>query len=346
MPWGAIASAAASIGGSLLSGGGGGGGGYNANMFGPSPGQLADQNTNITGMLSSDFNLVNPAGNNPYSQLAPYFQQLFQSGINSPQAGGYQQAANTAGGQYGQVGNMNMGNAGALSAAGLGAIPAAYSTFNMAFDPQSALYNQMLQKTNDQANVSNAQYGLTGQQAAGNVQQADTNFNIDWQNQQLQRALSGLSGLDKSLGATAGTLTQAGNIGSAGAGATEQAGSVPYGAQQSMLGNQNTALNSYLASLYGPTTGAQSTIGDILQYLGYGNSAAQTSSNIGAQNLANNSAGAAGLAGLGGQFGALAGNLFGGGSNPSQVSSSGITPALWDFSNNGSNVNLPWLSTG
>lgn len=154
----------------------------------------------------------------------------------------------------------------------------------MGMDPQNALYNQNLQKTNDQANVSNAQYGLTGQQAAGNVQQADTNFNIDWQNTQLERALAGLSGAGTATNAAGAAGTTANNVGSAGAGSILAGGAAPYTAGQTVGANQETALQQYLSQLLGPVNSSQSTIGDLAGYLNQGINA---SASQGSQALAN-----------------------------------------------------------
>ena len=134
----------------------------------------------------------------------------------------------------------------------------------------------MAQQAADRANVTNAQYGLTGQQAAGAANQASTNFNIDWQNQQLQRALQGLGAYDKALG-TAGSVGTAGqNLGVAGAGAQQMAGSTPYGTSLGVTGNQANALNQYMQSQLAPVDASASTIGALGNYMNTGINAQQT----------------------------------------------------------------------
>ena len=63
-----------------------------------------------------------------------------------------------------------------------------------AFDPQQALYNRTLQQVTDQTRSGEAARGVAntpyGAAAEGN---ALSNFNIDWQNQKLQREQSGLA---------------------------------------------------------------------------------------------------------------------------------------------------------
>lgn len=74
-----------------------------------------------------------------------------------------------------------------------------------AFDPQSALYNQLLNQTQQQAAVANAQTGAYGPYAAGSINDAIRNYNINWQNQQLARQTQGLGAAGTAYG-TAGQL--------------------------------------------------------------------------------------------------------------------------------------------
>ena len=248
-------------------------GGSNAPaQSGPSTGYVPSGTSNIDSMLQSllgsNKNLV--GSNNPYSTMAPQLQQVFGSLFNNPATSGYQNAGTTAGGAFNTLGQQggnfsNLLNTSALSSLGAGA-----NVANMGLDPQKALYGQQLQQTNDQANVANAQYGLQGQQAAGNVNQADQNFNTGWENQQLQRALSGLSGLDTNMGAVGAAGTTANNVGVSGAGNLLQGGQTPYGVNQTVGDNQETALLQQISNLLGPSTSSQSTIGDLSTYLGQG----------------------------------------------------------------------------
>ena len=68
-------------------------------------------------------------------------------------------------------------------------------------DPQSALYQRAAQQVQDQARASSTSRGLgMTPYAAGLENQAMSNFNIDWQNQQLARMLSGLQGMGQAYG--------------------------------------------------------------------------------------------------------------------------------------------------
>jgi hypothetical protein len=213
--------------------------------------------------------------NNPYTQNSGNIQQLFNSLFNNPNAAGYQQAAGASGAASNTVGNNAVNASGQLNTAALGLLPGAQQVYNLGLDPQNALYNQQFQKTNDQANVANAQYGLTGQQAAGNTQQADTNFNIDWQNNQLSRALAGLQGAGNAVTSASGNAINASNLGTTGASNILAGGSTPYAASTAIGEVQTGALQNYINQLLGPVTSSQSTIGDLSQYLGQGISASE-----------------------------------------------------------------------
>lgn len=297
------------------------------NVYQPTGTGTAD--TQLQNLLTQNSSLV--GANNPYNTFSPQFAALYNQIYSNPFQAGAQTAANTAGASYGTVGNQSLNNSTALSSSINPGLAAAGSVLNTAFDPQNALYAQTLQKVNDQSNVANAQYGLTGQQAAGNVQQADSNFNIDWQNNELQRQLSGLTGYGAAQGAAGAAGTAAQNVGSAGAGAQVQAGSIPY--QQSVAGtnNQAAALQQYITALLGPQTSSESTIGDLAGYLGQGIDAS-TSGNTAALNdyyaqLKGAGAGALGGSQLGSGISSFLGSSGSGGAfdflNPSTSAASG-----------------------
>jgi hypothetical protein len=63
------------------------------------------------------------------------------------------------------------------------------------FDPQGQLYDREYQKMQDQQNAINSMYGVSSSPyGAGLAGDASRNFNIDWQNQQLQRQMAALQG--------------------------------------------------------------------------------------------------------------------------------------------------------
>lgn len=140
---------------------------------------------------------------------------------------------------------------------------AANSILQQGFDPQNALYNQTLQKLTDQTNAQLANSGVAatpyGQGVLG-----DTlgNFNIDWQNNQLNRmstagsAATGLNAGAAGLANTAAGLygqagTQASNLLGLGSGATSL--------EQSSFAAPYNQYSQYLNSLTQPAMQAAST---------------------------------------------------------------------------------------
>jgi hypothetical protein len=155
-------------------------------------------------------------------------------------------SAQTAGTQAGQQGTNNLGAADQLRTS-------TGQMLNTAFDPQNALYNRTLQQLQDQQRVGQAARGITmSPYGAGLENQALSNFNIDWQNNQLGRQTQGLQ--------TAGqTYGQAGNIGQQGVGQTAQVGGMPYQAyeqnQQNDIANWLAYINAQNAQISGAQSG-------------------------------------------------------------------------------------------
>lgn len=272
MPWGVAAAVGASVAGaatsSLLSPSGGGTSSSSGQPY-YTPGGLGAADQAWQDLLTSQQGLYN-AGN--------------------PYAGGYQGAANYAGNRFWDLGNQATNVAGIQYAQSDAARQAQQylqgagrDVFNLALDPQNALYNRTQQQLTDQVNAGQALRGL-GTSAVGGSEynQAMSNFNIDWQNQQLNRALQGAQGLSGLYGqagnyaqASAQDLAQGLGAYNTGANAYLQAGQTPYGAA-------NTIQNQQLAQ-------AQGIQGQIIPYLNYGQGAVGNAYAAGSQN-----AGAAG----------------------------------------------------
>jgi hypothetical protein len=266
MPWGV----AATVGGALVSSAlapssSAGGGG--SNLYTPSGLGGADQGWQALNQ----------------SQLGLYNQ-------GNPYAGGYQTVAGESGQRYGQLGDIASGYAGQLGQQAQSAYGAqnylqgaGQGIYNMATDPQLALYNRTQQQLGDQVNAGQAQRGL-GNSAVGGSEynQAMNNFNIDRQNQQLNRATQGAGALG-SLYGQAGSYGQLGNAdlsgslatGAQGIGYHTQMGQLPYQTAQGITGNQ-----------LGMAQGIQS---QAIPYMNYGQGATAN-----AYNAASQSAGATG----------------------------------------------------
>jgi hypothetical protein len=178
-----------------------------------------------------------------------------------------QLGANTAGGQAGS--NMATSTIPGATAIGQGSMQGAQqlqgganSIMNTAFDPQSALYNQLFQQNQDMANVQNTMSGVgTTPYGAGVADQSGQNFNINWQNQQLGRQATGLQGAEAAYGA-------AQPLGNAGQAGLVQSAMLPYATQSAAAGANTQALQGGIGAT---TTASQPTIQDLLSYLGVGN---------------------------------------------------------------------------
>ena len=268
MPYGIAAGVAASVAGSAISsaispsssGGSGGGGGY----YVPTGLQPADQ----------QWQAIQNQNYNKYMgyDLDQYGLGSLWNGIQAGQqyAPALQNAANQAGNQYGTLGNQLTGAAGQQFGAQQGLLQAGLNTYNTALDPQNALYARTAQQLQDQTGATNSMYGLGASGAgAGIANQALSNFNIDWQNQQLQRQLSGLQGYGQAVGQAGQAAGQAGALGGAGAGYTLQGGQLPYQTAQDIAANQGQLANTFgqflNQNVYGPGQAIQG------QYIPYAN---------------------------------------------------------------------------
>lgn len=270
--------------------------------------------------------LASLTGSNPYTSLLPQYDAAAQQSINNPYATGAQTAANTAGATAGSVGNSLAGLSGTLSGEANSLSPYMTQILNMGLDPQSALYNQQFQKTNDQANVTNAQYGLTGQQAAGNTQQADTNFNIDWQSQALSRALQGISGAQAVGGTQTGLGAAAGTLGTGATTLQGEAGALPYGQYNSNIGNILTTLTNQGGFGSQNTAQIMDVMQQIIPYLNQGTGAVNSAANSASVNAQNTALAGQGLGQLFSGLGGL-GSLFSSGS-PAAAAPAAAAPSL------------------
>jgi hypothetical protein len=164
-------------------------------------------------------NVLSQAGagmNSMYNQYAPGMMQ------NAYDQGQYMQS----------LGNQLSGAYGGLQTG-------ANSILNTAFDPQNALYARTQQQLQDQTNSALSQRGIgMSPYGAGVASNAMSNFNIDWQNQQLQRQATGL-------GAAGTALGQYGAGVAGGQGLAAQGVNLPANMQSTLFSNQNSALQPF-----------------------------------------------------------------------------------------------------
>lgn len=187
----------------------------------------------------------------------PQYQGITQSLVNNPYAGGYQAGANA-------TGAAGYGSGAALTGTALSTLPDVQALMNLGFDPQNALYSQ-LQNTNQQQNlamlgnsgVANTPYGQ------GVAQQSNNLFNINWENQQLQRAI-------QAAGGAGGLLNNAGAGTSTGLNQMTAGAALPYSTFQGINTDALSALSG--ATQFGQNVAQlpQQQIQDYLAYLGGG----------------------------------------------------------------------------
>lgn len=206
------------------------------------------------------------AANNLPGQLTPQFQSATNSIINNP--------GNQAGATMGMnAANDQFSTGQQLTGAGMSLVPYATPIMNAAFDPQQDLYKQQYQQMQDQSGVNNARNGVAGTPyGAGLDNQASINFNNQWQNQQLQRMVTGAQGAEGLINTGAqGAIAGQSLEGGAGQ-AYSTAANSPY----------NTSLQA-LSTLSGQGIQAQQipqqSINDYLAYVGKG----QTQEGLGLQ---------------------------------------------------------------
>jgi hypothetical protein len=229
------------------------------------------------------------------SQGAGYTNNI----LNNQYAGGYQSAANQAGGLFGQLGSQASGASSALYGAGNQALGAGSSILNTAFDPQNALYARTQQQQQDQTNAQLASTGVGATPYGASVAaQNNSNFNIDWQNNELQRQIAG-AGAYGQLNNTANQDFAGGaSQGQGGADATLASGQLPYSTSNAINQANIGALGNQQA-LYGNATNASD------QYLGLSNQGYQNQlAQYNAQNAQNQ--------GMFGGIGSLLGDALGG----------------------------------
>ncbi|AOJ87157.1 hypothetical protein WS87_10965 [Burkholderia sp. MSMB0856] len=225
-------------------------------------------------------NLLNQSGavQSQIAGMIPYYQQALGQGLSvgtNLYGTGYQNAANAAGTGYANASNALTGLGNLDLATQQQLLGAGRQVFNMGLDPQNALYDRTLNQLTQQTGATNSMYGLGSSAAGAGVQnQALSNFNIDWQNNQLSRALQGLGGY-------ANAANTAGSYGQAGANALTlapeymlQSGQVPYQVAGSLAALPGTLAGTFASQLQsGPLSSAQSIQGQTIPYMNYGQGA-------------------------------------------------------------------------
>lgn len=260
------------------------------------------------------------------STVAPLYSNVLGDVLNNPNAASAMSTAGQVSGLGQGVGAADLSGASAMNGAGNAGLSAALAALQTGFDPQQALYNRTQQQTLDQANAAAAMYGLgSSPYGAGVTGQTMSNFNIDWQNAQLARQLSALSGYTSAAAGAGNDFATGANLGTQGLNTLTTSGMLPYETSQGIYGNDLSALGSYTQGMVGALTPSYQQQGSDLSYLGTGQHAsAQNLQAWQAQQQADQAMWNGIIGGIG-QIGSLAMAPFTGGA--SLIGGAGFSPA-------------------
>lgn len=170
--------------------------------------------------------------------------------LNSGQQGAYQASMNAlqpayygAGQQAFNMGSQLQGQMGQAQAYG-------NQVMQTAFDPQQTLYNQQFQLQQQQADSNQAMRGLaTSGVGAELSNQADLNFNTNWQNQQLTRQTQGLAAYDQNNQSIAGLAQGANQSYTTGLQDYTTGAGLPYNTAQTIYNNNMAAYGNQQQAL-------------------------------------------------------------------------------------------------
>lgn len=176
-----------------------------------------------------------------------YGQNIFNTLSANPYGGGYQAGGNVAGG-LGQMQALNQyGLGGSMINTGgqLGNLAGAVT--NSAFDPQNQLYAYLQNQNTQQSQANAAAAGVaTTPYGAGLTNQSNQLFNLNWQNQQLQREESGAQTAGQLYQTGAGIQGQGNALQAAAPGQYYQSSSLPYATFNQLGNDQYANLNQLL----------------------------------------------------------------------------------------------------
>jgi len=234
---------------------------------GPAPTPLLSAENRVFGSLP--WPNVNAATGNAFSGI---------QGLDTNPAARYGQAAN--------VGQQFTGIGGSLAGQAQGQLnqfsPFVSQALQTGFDPQRALYARQFQQQQDQTRAALAANGVGATPyGAGIEAQANNNFNLDWQNQMLQRQQTGAQTAEGLAGAGVGnaaSLLGAGtSAAQAGLGLGQSVDTQQFNAQQQAIQDFIQYALGNTANSQAFTGAANNTYGAGVNAAGISNQAAQQS---------------------------------------------------------------------
>ena len=216
----------------------------NYNPYAQFGAQYGQQTAQAAG-LTSEANAWGQRLDASQDQLTGQVNQLSNNYLQSGQQGAYQQNMNGLTPQYQAQGQQGLNMSGQLAGQINPTLNAANRVLDTAFDPQSALYNRTQHQLDQQTAANQASRGLAMTPYGAELSnQADSNFNIDWQNAQLSRQTAGVSAYTGA-NASASQMAQGANqSGAAGLGNMNTGAGLSYNTAQQIYGNNQTALQN------------------------------------------------------------------------------------------------------
>ena len=203
----------------------------------------------------------------------PAYETALSQYLQNPYGGGAIGAASQFGGAAQNIANQGFGNAAQIG----GTVS---PILQQAFDPQQALFQRTSGQVSDRELAALSAMGLgTTPVGAGAYGQTMSDFNLNWQNQQLQRMLQGVQGAE-------GAGSSALGLGQSALGLGTTGGMAPFQAYGQVAG---TPLGAYGgAAQYGQQAAAipQTGIGDWLSYLSASTGGQNAMTNLYGQQLA------------------------------------------------------------
>jgi hypothetical protein len=213
-------------------------------------GVISNANTAIQGLSP----YLSYAGATPgqLGAITPQFGQIASNIAGTPYATSDLSGQVSAAGMAPGLAGLQYGTGLNLTGTGLSQIPYINQTMQTAFDPQNALYNRLLAQTQNQQNVQNTQAGVgTTPYGASLADLNLQNFNIDWQNNLLNRMATGAQ-TASTLGSNITGLTGAGLQASGMApGTLSTLSALPYNTYVGQQGNVTSALQNQINALLG-----------------------------------------------------------------------------------------------
>lgn len=274
---------------------------------GPSPDQVSQGLGGVSLPTPPTYNPVNIGQSAGTGQLDQSLISLLQSqntlgsgGINSalqailpqitnnPYTPGLLSAAQNAGAAAGQQGAQDISGANSIAGLSNDSLASLQQLLATSFDPQNQLHDSLTHQLTDNVNAGLAGSGLLGSPVGQGVLGQDLgNFDINWQNNLLNRMVTGLGAYGGGVNTLTNNLTGAANLGNTGVNDINQAGQLPYGAYTSQLTNQI----SPLLQLLNGQNSQFSSLGNLLQgYQGGATSRAATGGALAGQNYQNQNA--------------------------------------------------------